>query len=159
MNIPQYMVTVETKNYPVTTIRPSIQRYAKIRKRLNASEIANCLAVYASVTLEKNDGSKIKLTRDNFKGILYDYTNQLKKAEFNKKVVVEEKKNDERIQNIIDNPPVVEEQSTVEEETTNSEIIVEEESNEQIEITEQVDPELDGKFDDSEYYDDNTEED
>lgn len=153
MNIPQYMVTVETKNYPVTTIRPSIQRYAKIRKRLNATEIANCLTVYANVTLEKNDGSKIKLTRDNFKGILYDYTNQLKKAEFNKKVVVEEKKNDERIQNIIDNPPVVEE-------TANSETIAEEETNEeQIETTEQVDPELDGEFDDSEYYDDNTEED
>jgi hypothetical protein len=148
------MVTVETKNYPVTTIRPSIQRYAKIRKRLNATEIANCLAVYASVTLEKNDGTKIKLTRDNFKGILYDYTNQLKKTEFNKKVVVEEKKNDERIQNIIDNPPVVEEQSTVEE-ATNSETIVEEETNEeQIETTEQTDPELNGEFDDSEYYDD-----
>lgn len=159
MNIPQYMVTVETKNYPVTTIRPSIQRYAKIRKRLNATEIANCLAVYASVTLEKNDGTKIKLTKDNFKGILYDYTNQLKKAEFNKKVVVEEKKNDERIQNIIDNPPVVEEQSIVEE-TANSETIAEEETNEeQIETTEQVDPELNGEFDDSEYYDDNTEED
>jgi hypothetical protein len=148
------MVTVETKNYPVTTIRPSIQRYAKIRKRLNATEIANCLAVYANVTLEKNDGTKIKLTKDNFKGILYDYTNQLKKAEFNKKVVVEEKKNDERIQNIIDNPPVVEEQSTVEE-ATNSETIVEEETNEeQIETTEQTDPELNGEFDDSEYYDD-----
>lgn len=157
MNIPQYMVTVETKNYPVTTIRPSIQRYAKIRKRLNASEIANCLAVYASVTLEKNDGSKIKLTKDNFKGILYDYTNQLKKAEFNKKVVVEEKKNDERIQNIIDNPPVVEEQSTVEDTTDINEELSDIE--EQIETTEQVDPELDGEFDDSEYYDDNTEED
>ena len=61
-NIPAFMVTVQTKNYPVTTIRPSLPRYSTIRKKLNASEIARCLSSYASVTLEKNDGTNIRLT-------------------------------------------------------------------------------------------------
>ena len=43
MEITKYMCTVETKNYPVDTIRPTIQRYASIRKKFNASEIANYL--------------------------------------------------------------------------------------------------------------------
>ena len=39
INVTKFMVTVETKNYPVVTIRPTIQRYARIRKKMNASEI------------------------------------------------------------------------------------------------------------------------
>ena len=31
MSLTKYMCTVETKNYPVDTIRPTIQRYASIR--------------------------------------------------------------------------------------------------------------------------------
>ena len=180
VNVPTFMVTVETKNYPVTTIRPSLQRYARIRKKLNASEIANCLAAYAVVTLEKNDGTKIRLTRENFKSVLYDYTNQLKATDFNKKVAAEAKKNDERIQNVIDNPPNVEEETPAPEEPvtttsfmTNAELsgttvnefnekiaegitepedVLDEEPGEQAFEHDQIDPEMSGEFDDSEYY-------
>ena len=46
INVTKFMVIVETKNYPVVTIRPTIQRYARIRKKMNASEIAQCLSCY-----------------------------------------------------------------------------------------------------------------
>ena len=61
--VTKYMCTVETKNYPVISINPNIQRYSSIKKKLNASEIANCLAAYAVVTLHKNTGANVRLTR------------------------------------------------------------------------------------------------
>lgn len=91
VNVPTFMVTVETKNYPVATIRPYIQRYAKIRKKMNASQIANCLAAFATVTLEKNDGTKVRLTSDNLRSVLVDYTNELKNEEVKKSLRTEAK--------------------------------------------------------------------
>ena len=118
MNVRQFMVTVETKNYPILSIRPAIQRYAKIRKKLNASEIANCLSSYAAVTLEKYNGSKVKLTANNFKDILYKYTLELKDIENKKAEQTEIKKNSARLNTMINTPapeaaPAEEPESTV----------------------------------------------
>ena len=112
-NVTKFMVIVETKNYPVLTTRPTIQRYAKIRKKMNASEIAQCLTCHATVTLEKNNGSKIKLTADNFKDILRKYTTELNNIEINKGIAAEEAKNTERLEKIKEEP-VVEEKEEVE---------------------------------------------
>lgn len=88
--ITKYMCTVETKNYPVTTIAPMIQRYSSSKKKYNASEIANCLAAYATVTLHKKNGANVRLTKDNFKTILLAYKNELEgyelRAKFNQQV-------------------------------------------------------------------------
>lgn len=98
MEITKYMCTVETKNYPVDTIRPTIQRYASIRKKFNASEIANCLLCSASVTLHKKDGSNVKLTSDNFKSILYTYKNELNNDKVKIKMEEETIKNSKAIE-------------------------------------------------------------
>lgn len=79
--ITKFMCTVETKNYPINTIRPAIQRYGSVKKKLNATEIACCLASYASVTLHKNTGENVKLNGSNFKKILTDYAEQLANIE------------------------------------------------------------------------------
>ena len=181
MNVPQFMVTVETKNYPILSIRPAIQRYAKIRKKLNASEIANCLASYAAVTLEKYNGSKVKLTTNNFKDILYKYTLELKDIENKKAEQTEIKKNSARLNTMINTPapeaaPVEEAESTVAplsvgltqaaateledveevDEPVDAEELedVIENTEEQTEEYNQVDPENGGEFDDSAYYED-----
>ena len=178
MNVPQFMVTVETKNYPILSIRPAIQRYAKIRKKLNASEIANCLASYAAVTLEKYNGSKVKLTANNFRDILYKYTLELKDIETKKAEQTEIKKNSARLNTMINTPapeaaPATEEpESTVAplsvgltqaaatelEDAEELEDVIEntedENTEEQTEEYNQVDPENGGEFDDSAYYED-----
>lgn len=162
-SVPQFMVTIETKNYPVTTIRPAIQRYARIRKKMNATEIANCLAVCAVVTLEKKDGSKVRLTANNFRNILYAYTNELKNEEYEKKKRAEEKKNAERVQNLINTEPEKTEEVITEPDVTTTTIesttdCIDEEDIDDSDIIEQtreyeqVDPEYDGVFDDSAYY-------
>lgn len=182
MNVPQFMVTVETKNYPIISIRPAIQRYAKIRKKLNASEIANCLASYATVTLEKYNGSKVKLTANNFRDILYKYTLELRDIETKKAEQTEIKKNSARLNTMI-NTPAPEAAPTEEPESTDAPLSVglthaattteledieevdepvdAEELEDVIETTEeqteeynQVDPENGGEFDDSAYYED-----
>ena len=99
-NVTKYTCTVETKNYPVVTITPSIQRYSSIKKKLNASEIASCLAAYAIVTLHKNNGANIRLTKDNFKKVLLEYKNEL--------LVQETKKNVEDIEKMKEEIPKVE---------------------------------------------------
>lgn len=104
VNVPKFMVTIETKNYPVVTTTPMIQRYAKIRKKMNASEIAACLASYATVTLEKNNGSKVKLTAQNFKSVLLAYTNELKDSALNQDLKQEETKNEERLEKLKEEP-------------------------------------------------------
>ena len=104
VNVPKFMVTIETKNYPVVTTTPMIQRYAKIRKKMNASEIAACLASYATVTLEKSNGSKVKLTAQNFKSVLLAYTNELKDSALNQDLKQEETKNEERLEKLKEEP-------------------------------------------------------
>ena len=103
-NITKYMCTVETKNYPVNTIRPTIQRYSSIRKKLNASEIASCIAGYATVTLHKNNGANVKLNADNFKRVLLEYKNELLDQQFKTNMNAEIKNNTKAITKPISKP-------------------------------------------------------
>lgn len=96
--VTKYMCTVETKNYPVISINPNIQRYSSIKKKLNASEIANCLAAYAIVTLHKNTGANVRLTKDNFKKVLIEYKNELLIQETKKNSHIQSEKNAEIIE-------------------------------------------------------------
>lgn len=107
-NVTKYTCTVETKNYPVVTIVPSIQRYSSIKKKLNASEIASCLAAYAIVTLHKNNGANVRLTKDNFKKVLLEYKNELLVQETKKASLEEAKKNVEDIEKMKEEIPKVE---------------------------------------------------
>lgn len=106
-NVTKYMCTIETKNYPVTTITPAIQRYSSIKKKLNASQIASCLASYAVVTLHKNDGSNVRLTKDNFKSVLIEYKNELLVQTTKKDSYEESKKNTEDIEKMKNEKPEV----------------------------------------------------
>lgn len=167
VNVPTFMVTVETKNYPVATIRPYIQRYAKIRKKMNASQIANCLAAFATVTLEKNDGTKVRLTSDNLRSVLVDYTNELKNEEVKKSLRTEAKKNAARLDEFKENAPKeTTTTSAAPKKTTavapkaapkkKSEPVVEEKKEEEVEqttATPQEDPEDEDTFDSTPFYD------
>ena len=106
-NITKYMCTVETKNYPVNTIRPIIQRYSSIRKKLNATEIASCIAGYATVTLHKNNGANVKLNADNFKRVLLEYKNELLNQQFKTNMNVEIKNNTKAIEEMKKEEPAV----------------------------------------------------
>lgn len=106
-NITKYMCTVETKNYPVNTIRPIIQRYSSIRKKLNASEIASCIAGYATVTLHKNNGANVKLNADNFKRVLLEYKSELLNQQFKTNMNAEIKNNTKAIEEMKKEEPVV----------------------------------------------------
>ncbi len=140
INIPTFMVTVETKNYPVATIRPYIQRYSKIRKKMNASQIANCLAAFANVTLEKSNGVNVRLTANNFKQILIDYTNEMKNDEIQKSLRAEARKNAELLEEFKKEKQVVKTTVTPVEET-----------GEQVNEVE-PDPEDDDTFDSTPFY-------
>ena len=155
INVTKFMVTVETKNYPVITIRPTIPRYARIRKKMNASEIAQCLSCYAIVTLEKNNGTKVRLTADNFKDVLRSYTAQLNDIETNKGIAEDERNNTARVEKI--------KEETVTTTTTSQNVAVveqsveetsdaEESAGEQNEEFIQEDPEDEDKFSDAPYY-------
>ena len=146
INIPTFMVTVETKNYPVATIRPYIQRYSKIRKKMNASQIANCLAAFANVTLEKSNGVKVRLTANNFKQILIDYTNEMKNDEIQKSLRTEARKNAEALEEFKEAAQAVE--AAVEPEVTTTSI---EETGEQVNEVES-DPEDEDTFDSTPFY-------
>lgn len=111
--VTKYMCTVETKNYPVVTIVPSIQRYSSIKKSFNVSEIANCLAAFAVVTLHKNNGSNVRLTKDNFKKVLLEYKNELLVQETKKDSFEESKKNAEDIEKMKNEKPEVKTKKTV----------------------------------------------
>lgn len=117
-NITKYICTVETKNYPVVTITPAIQRYSSIKKNLNASEIANCLASYAVVTLHKNNGSNVRLTKDNFKNVLLEYKNELLVQTTKKASFEESKKNAEDIEKMKKENPEIKTEKTVVADTT-----------------------------------------
>ena len=154
--VTKFMVTVETKNYPVISIRPTIQRYGKIRKKMNASEIAQCLAAYATVTLEKNNGTKVKLTSSNFKDVLKQYSLELTNNEIVTGMSKEEKRNAERLEKIKEPvEEVVETTNTRSAKKQDVTPVVEEEiiESEQTE-TVQNDPEDPDEFDSSAYYDD-----
>ena len=112
-NVTKYMCTVETKNYPVVTIAPAIQRYSSIKKNLNASEIASCLAASAVVTLHKNNGSNVRLTKDNFRNVLLEYKNELLVQTTKKASFEESKKNAEDIEKMKNEKPEVKTEKTV----------------------------------------------
>lgn len=112
-NVTKYMCTVETKNYPVVTITPAIQRYSSIKKNLNASEIASCLAAYAVVTLHKNNGSNVRLTKDNFRNVLLKYKNELLVQTTKKASFEETKRNAEDIEKMKNEKPEVKTKETV----------------------------------------------
>lgn len=126
-NITKYMCTVETKNYPVNTIRPTIQRYSSIRKKLNASEIASCIAGYATVTLHKNNGANVKLNADNFKRVLLEYKNELLDQQFKTNMNAEIKNNTKAIEEMKKEEPVVTKKVKKEEPAVTKEVKKEEE--------------------------------
>lgn len=122
MSLTKYMCTVETKNYPVSTITPVIQRYASVKKKFSATEIANCLSCYAVVTLHKQNGANVKLTSTNFKDVLVTYNNEIaaqelrsgmkKEKENNAKAFEEMKKEEvkeEKVEETVEKPIVEEE--------------------------------------------------
>ena len=121
MSLTKYMCTVETKNYPVSTITPVIQRYTSVKKKFSATEIANCLSCYAVVTLHKQNGANVKLTSTNFKDVLVAYNNEIaaqelrngmkKEKENNTKAFEEMKKEkvEEKKVETVEEEPVVEE--------------------------------------------------
>lgn len=160
INVTKFMVTVETKNYPVVTIRPTIQRYARIRKKMNASEIAQCLSCYAIVTLEKNNGTKVRLTTDNFKEVLRSYTAQLNDIEINKGIAEDERNNTARVEKIKKdtvNTTTSNKKAAVVEQPIEETPIVTEPTSEQNEEFIQEDPEDEDKFSDTPYYEGNDE--
>ena len=155
INVTKFMVTVETKNYPVVTIRPTIQRYARIRKKMNASEIAQCLSCYAIVTLEKNNGTKVRLTADNFKDVLRSYTAQLNDTEINKGIAEDERNNTARVEKIKEETVTTTTSSNntaVVEQPVEETPAVAEPTDEQNEEFIQEDPEDEDKFSDAPYY-------
>lgn len=122
MSLTKYMCTVETKNYPISTITPVIQRYASVKKKFSATEIANCLSCYAVVTLHKQNGANVKLTSTNFKDVLVTYNNEIaaqelrsgmkKEKENNAKAFEEMKKEEvkeEKVEETVEEPIVEEE--------------------------------------------------
>mgnify|MGYP006988830310 CR=1 FL=1 len=160
INVTKFMVTVETKNYPVVTIRPTIQRYARIRKKMNASEIAQCLSCYAIVTLEKNNGTKVRLTADNFKDVLRTYTAQLNDIEINKGIAEDERNNTARVEKIKEETVTTttsskkksSKKTTIVEQPAEETPVVSEPTGEQNEEFIQEDPEDEDKFSDTPYY-------
>lgn len=118
MSLTKYMCTVETKNYPISTITPVIQRYASVKKKFSATEIANCLSCYAVVTLHKQNGANVKLTSTNFKDVLVTYNNEIaaqelrsgmKKEKENNAKAFEEMKKEEVKEEKVEEPIVEEE--------------------------------------------------
>ena len=161
INVTKFMVTVETKNYPVVTIRPTIQRYARIRKKMNASEIAQCLSCYAIVTLEKNNGTKVRLTADNFKEVLRSYTAQLNDIEINKGIAEDARNNTARVEKIKEETVTTtttsskkksSKKAAVDEQPVEETPTVTEPTGEQNEEFIQEDPEDEDKFSDAPYY-------
>ena len=161
INVTKFMVIVETKNYPVVTIRPTIQRYARIRKKMNASEIAQCLSCYAIVTLEKNNGTKVRLTADNFKEVLRSYTAQLNDIEINKGIAEDERNNTARVEKIKEETVTTTTTSSKKKSSKKTAVVeqpveevptVTELTGEQNEEFIQEDPEDEDKFSDAPYY-------
>ena len=93
----KFMCKVVTKNYPVTTITPTISRYTQIKKRFNSSEIASCLAANAIVTLIKSNNIEINLNKTNFKNVLLSYMAEIEKESIIKEDKEASKKNTEAL--------------------------------------------------------------
>ena len=153
-NVTKYMCIVETKNYPIATIFPIIQRYSRIKKKLTASEIACCLSSYATVSLVKQNDVIVKLNKDNFKSVLIAYKNELEDIRINKIMANEEKKNAKRIEELKETISTTTEQpvatTTVKEETTSP-------ISESVTDNEQPDPEDDAVFDETPFYETDSE--
>lgn len=96
----KFMCKVVTKNYPVTTITPTISRYTQIKKRFNSSEIASCLAANAIVTLIKSNNIEINLNKTNFKNVLLSYMSEIEKEAIIKEDKEASKKNTEALNNL-----------------------------------------------------------
>ena len=152
-NVTKYMCIVETKNYPIATIFPIIQRYSRIKKKLTASEIACCLSSYATVSLVKQNDVIVKLNKDNFKSVLIAYKNELEDIRINKIMANEEKKNAKRIEELKETISTTTEQpvtdTVVKEETTST--------TSGIADDEQPDPEDDAVFDETPFYETDSE--
>lgn len=114
MSLTKYMCTVETKNYPVSTITPVIQRYTSVKKKFSATEIANCLSCYAVVTLHKQNGANVKLTSTNFKDVLVAYNNEIAAQELRSGMKKEKENNAKAFEEM--KKEKVEEEPAVEEE-------------------------------------------
>ena len=108
------MCTVETKNYPVSTITPVIQRYTSVKKKFSATEIANCLSCYAIVTLHKQNGANVKLTSTNFKDVLVTYNHEIAAQELRSGMKKEKENNAKAFEEMkkekVEEEPVVEEE-------------------------------------------------
>ena len=99
-NTEKYMCIVETKNYPITTIFPVIQRYSRIKKKLTVTEIACCLAAYATGSLVKQNDAIVKLNKDNFKSVILAYKSELQDLKINQTMAIEDRKNSQRIEEL-----------------------------------------------------------
>lgn len=155
--ITKYMVIVETKNYPINTIFPVIQRYSRIKKKMNASEIATCLACFANVTLVKYNGTQVRLTANNFKQTLIDYGNEVNTIETSKAMRQEEKRNTAKIDELKASTSTDEPTSAPTGFTARKAVSVIEEATfefngEQTSEVEQEDPEDEDTFDSSPFY-------
>lgn len=152
-NVTKYMCIVETKNYPIATIFPIIQRYSRIKKKLTASEIACCLSSYATVSLVKQNDVIVKLNKDNFKSVLIAYKNELEDIRINKIMASEEKKNAKRIEELKETISTTTEQpvatTAVKEETTSATSGIADDK--------QPDPEDDAVFDETPFYETDSE--
>lgn len=122
MSLTKYMCTVETKNYPVSTITPVIQRYASVKKKFSATEIANCLSCYAVVTLHKQNGANVKLTSTNFKDVLVTYNNEIAARELNSGMKKEKENNAKAFEDMKKEKPKEEKNETVKETVVKEEV-------------------------------------
>jgi hypothetical protein len=122
---------------------------------MNASEIAQCLSCYAIVTLEKNNGTKVRLTADNFKEVLRSYTAQLNDIEINKGIAEDERNNTARVEKIKEETVTTttsSKKAAVVEQPVEETPSVTEPTYEQNEEFIQEDPEDEDKFSDAPYY-------
>lgn len=103
----KYLVSVETKNYPVN-LTPMIQRYSRIKKQLTKSEIGTCLMSNANVTLFKFNGTSVKLTRDNFAAQLSSYDSEILGQQVINDSIKAEKVNREELDKLIESAPTPE---------------------------------------------------
>lgn len=103
----KYLVSVETKNYPVN-LAPIIQRYSQIKKQLTKSEIGTCLMSNANVILFKFNGTSVKLTRDNFSAQLSSYDSEILGQQVINDSIKAEKVNREELDKLIESTPAPE---------------------------------------------------
>ena len=112
-------------------------------------------AFLAIVTLEKNNGTKVRLTTDNFKDVLRSYIAQLNDIEINKGIAEDERNNTARVEKIKEETVTTTaspKKATVVEQPVEETPTVTEPTGEQNEEFIQEDPEDEDKFSDAPYY-------